>query len=320
MSDILKYRIPGQEVVSQVGYFVAFKEKSELSGFILTDFLLQKVFTFIQDDSAVAEYHFKAEVPFVANKTQYLTEAALFHKTFEKGKIKKAILSRIKEVPFDEDRTPDLFDSLCIEYPNAFVYLVSSAEFGTWVGATPEILMEVDNGHGRTMSLAGTKSAEDTTSWGEKEIKEQQYVTEFILEKLELTKVGNLKVSPTNIHKAGPVQHLRTDLTFDLGKEKISSLIQLLHPTPAVSGFPQSDALELIERTEQHIRDFYAGVIGNIGEQQARLFVNLRCCQVQRGKAYLYLGGGHTLDSDAHHEWEETENKAKTILNILQNI
>jgi isochorismate synthase len=75
----------------------------------------------------------------------------------------------------------------------------------------------------------------------------------------------------------------------------------------------------LIQQLEGHERSLYAGVIGLVNEHSSNLFVNLRCAQVFNDAVTLYLGGGHTEDSDANAEWEETENKARTLLNILQN-
>jgi isochorismate synthase len=47
------------------------------------------------------------------------------------------------------------------------------------------------------------------------------------------------------------------------------------------------------------------------------IFVNLRCAQIIGDRIYLYLGGGFTAESDSEKEWEETENKSKTLLNLL---
>jgi isochorismate synthase len=48
--------------------------------------------------------------------------------------------------------------------------------------------------------------------------------------------------------------------------------------------------------------------------------VNLRCCQVTKGKINLYVGGGYTKDSNPEMEWQETENKSRTILNLVEKL
>ena len=57
-----------------------------------------------------------------------------------------------------------------------------------------------------------------------------------------------------------------------------------------------------------------------MNQNKNQIYVNLRCCQIQNGAAYLYLGGGFTKDSIPELEWQETENKSKTLLNILQKL
>jgi isochorismate synthase len=90
-----------------------------------------------------------------------------------------------------------------------------------------------------------------------------------------------------------------------------------LHPTPAVSGTPRKDALDWIRSEEKHERQFYAGIIGSMDEHSMNLYVNLRCAQIIGSDIYLYVGGGFTADSIPEKEWEETENKSKTLLNLL---
>ena len=77
--------------------------------------------------------------------------------------------------------------------------------------------------------------------------------------------------------------------------------------------------MQLIKTIERHQRRLYAGIIGLIQETEINLFVNLRSCQIIDGNAYLYVGGGFTIDSIPELEWDETENKALTIINVLQN-
>ena len=59
-------------------------------------------------------------------------------------------------------------------------------------------------------------------------------------------------------------------------------------------------------------------MIGVIDNDSTKLFVNLRCAEIIHNQAYLYLGGGFTKDSNIESEWIETENKAKTLLNVMK--
>jgi isochorismate synthase len=58
-------------------------------------------------------------------------------------------------------------------------------------------------------------------------------------------------------------------------------------------------------------------MIGEITSMEINTYVNLRCAQIINDRIYLYLGGGFTADSIPEKEWEETENKSKTLLDLL---
>jgi isochorismate synthase len=319
VADLLKYRIPTEIVIEQTGAFFELNSLVEAEGFVLTDFNQTRIFGFNPNEEE-GTISFSSEVPFLIDEPTYLSQAADFIQEIATQKLSKAVFSRINAIDFEGEKALDLFNKLCEAYPSAFVYFVSSELFGTWVGATPETLLEVNASNFKTMSLAGTKKASDETPWREKETLEQAYVTDFIVNELRELNVAEIAQNGPYTFTAGPVQHLRTDVSFSSTELNGLKIAQVLHPTPAVSGLPRKKALKLISSSEKHNRGFYTGCIGWTSNSKSRLYVNLRCCQLQEQKAYLYLGGGFTIDSKPNEEWEETENKSKTLLNILQNL
>jgi isochorismate synthase len=260
-------------------------------------------------------------------------------KEIANGKLKKVVLSR-KLVVECTASSIELFERLMITYDNALCYLWHHPKVGTWLGATPEMLLNVENNQLTTMSLAGTLKHEDekTAEWGRKELDEQHMVTSFIVKALE-GKVGELKVFPTETIKAGNLLHLRTKLKSSLKTGGLSDVLSALHPTPAVCGMPMSKAKEFILENENYDREFYTGYLGELNFKSEKprtsrrknqentvyksikstttLFVNLRCMQLIAGKAFIYVGGGVTKDSDPEKEWHETVAKSKTILQVL---
>jgi isochorismate synthase len=315
---MLIYRLPGKDIVQKSGRFILI-EGALKEGFIVGDFEGENKFLF-EETNASNSLYFKKEKPYVIEKQDYLRQGNVLIKTIKNLGIQKTVLSRIKESNFDETKSLDLFYLLAENYPEAFVYLFSDSNLGTWIGASPEILLRKINQNGFTISLAGTKKSTDTDLWYEKEKKEQAYVSEFIEEELKAMKVSEIEKSATYEYPAGPVKHLRTDFSFTFNEKSIDEVISGLHPTPAVSGLPQNLSLEVIELLEPHKREFYCGFIGEIDNQNASIYVNLRCCQILRGKIYFYLGGGYTVESNPEMEWEETENKSRTILDLIQKL
>ena len=76
---------------------------------------------------------------------------------------------------------------------------------------------------------------------------------------------------------AGPLKHLKTEISFELQNKSVAEILSKLHPTPAVCGAPKNKAIEVIQDTEAHNRELYAGVIGYLNKNAACLYVNLRC-------------------------------------------
>ncbi|MFA7687317.1 MAG: isochorismate synthase [Moheibacter sp.] len=229
--------------------------------------------------------------------------------------IHKIVISRIKEMDNPGLNIFKSFKNLLDQHPNALVYLWHNPGRETWMGATPELLLSRIDNEVKTVSLAGTKKPEN--DWTPKEIKEQQIVTDFILENFLETE--NLKVSGPETVQAGKFQHLKTYISAKVPDEFDSrDLLEKLHPTPAVCGMPKADAFEFILNEEGYNRSFYSGYIGLESESTQEFFVNLRCTQIFRDKIWVYVGGGITADSIPENEWLETELKSGTILNALR--
>ena len=98
----------------------------------------------------------------------------------------------------------------------------------------------------------------------------------------------------------------------------MAEFINKLQPTPAVCGLPKDRALDLIMKTEQHNREYYAGFCGPINYlHKTDLFVNLRCMKILKGQFALFVGGGLTAKSEPEKEWAETELKSETLKRII---
>jgi isochorismate synthase len=239
--------------------------------------------------------------------------------------VDKVVLSRKEEIALNYIDLKSVFKNLLRNYPTAFVYVWSHSEVGTWIGASPETLIQVKENKFRTMALAATKSYSGKLdlNWSKKEKQEQQFVVDFIISQL---KEFNLNVSKSYSKRAGSLVHICTDISGDFtGNRDLGDLINKLHPTPAVCGLPRKEAKNFILKNENYDREYYTGFFGELNyHDQSDLFVNLRCMQIIPArsidgyvKAILYIGGGITTHSDAEKEWEETVAKSKVIKRVL---
>lgn len=219
------------------------------------------------------------------------------------------------------------FLELTVRYPGAFVSLVAIPNIGTWLGASPEVLLTLDREALTTMALAGTqRRPEDrplsAVRWGHKEVIEQEMVSDYVRQFFARAGVEHLIESGPQTVAAANVVHLQTLFRVETGEEQRLALanrvLDELHPTSAVCGMPKHQALEFILAHEGYDRRFYSGFLGPVHmDSHSSLFVNLRCMQLEDGHASLYVGGGITAESDPASEWRETEMKAETMLSVL---
>lgn len=324
MNEVLIYQLPGtNNLIGARGNWVncSLNELPE-DCFFLTHFDQSSAYFFdevgpIDLDDCERLLHFNEGSSSMLSKEEYLKVFRDFQDDFEVEGVQKAILSRIKQVPRGEKTVARVFEDLLGDYGDrAFLYLASSNQFGTWVGATPEVLLSGEGDRLTSMSLAGTKQNSDDV-WTDKELEEQQLVTDFIKFQILRADPTNFTEFPVETIFTGAVYHLRTRFEFSLPHQKWMGLLTNLQPTPAVCGLPRENALQLIAKHESHSRKLYAGLIGKKNSDALAVYVNLRCMEVTKDAYHLYIGGGITSRSLAENEWNETENKAKTLMRVF---
>lgn len=253
------------------------------------------------------------------SKSDYLKQAESVLDQIKTSKLKKAILSRIKKIPIVKPDYAGLFHSLVNSYPKAFTYFFNIPGEGAWMGASPEILLKNDPDGFETVALAGTLPALENQmpQWSDKEKDEQQIIVDYVKEKFDGHQL-RYQIEGPKSSRAGNVYHLKS--TFR-SKDKIDpvEVALMLHPGPAISGYPIQSALQLISNTEAHDREYYCGFLGPISPTSSSLFINLRCMQIFADSISLYVGGGYTKDSDPENEWTETELKSQTLLSVIHD-
>ena len=243
-----------------------------------------------------------------------------------KGTLKKVVLSRKEIVDLPDFDLVSIFEKLIQTYPTAYCYCWFHPKIGLWMGATPERLLKATNKKFYTMALAGTQKLQGTAEvvWEKKEMEEQQFVTDFILDNLKNLTSEEIVSSPYTI-QAGTLAHIKTDIEGIIKDNySLKEVVSVLHPTPAVCGLPKEAAKDFILENEGYDREYYTGFLGelnkegfNKGELKTDLYVNLRCLQIKDNQAHLYMGCGITKDSIPEKEWRESVNKSVTMKKIL---
>ncbi len=248
----------------------------------------------------------------------------------EAGTLEKIVAARTKMIPvpieFDLGKT---LAKLLASYPHSFVNFFHLPGIGTWIGASPEVLIETKGDYFHTMSLAGTQPAQGdnplkSAAWTQKEIEEQDLVSRYIVDCFKTIRLREYEEHGPKTVLAGNLLHLRSDFRVNMQTTGFTNLgtvmLELLHPTSAVCGMPRKEALSFLKTEEGWDRSFYAGFIGPVGiEQETSIYVNLRTASLHQTHALLYAGAGVTEDSVPEKEWEETELKCEIIGKFIQN-
>jgi isochorismate synthase EntC len=98
----------------------------------------------------------------------------------------------------------------------------------------------------------------------------------------------------------------------------VLDLVERLHPTPAMGGFPRQPALELIREREGLDRGWYAGPIGWLNrDDEGEFVVGIRSALVDGNSATLFAGCGIVGDSDPATECAESDWKLQPMLAAL---
>lgn len=304
---------------------------------ISADLFIETAYPYLSNSSSPethSHYFSQQHAPHAnTDKSHFLDLISKAIQAIEAGSFQKVVPSRKKiiDLPVKFDIV-DTFQKLCQAYPAAFVSAFSIPGVGTWIGASPEILVSTLPQNGskifRTVALAGTqvrkeKSALKDTAWRQKEIEEQAMVSRYIINCFKQIRLREFEEHGPKTVAAGNLIHLRTDFTVDTKAtnfpELASVMLRLLHPTSAVCGMPKEPALSFLQRQEGYDREYFSGFQGpvNMTPDELHLFVNLRCMQLLGSRAALYSGAGVTMDSDPIREWKETEAKMNTLLKVV---
>jgi menaquinone-specific isochorismate synthase len=246
------------------------------------------------------------------------------------GAVEKAVLSRILDAHFPSPLDPlRVLSALRRENPRAHVFFMELQGERAFMGAAPEVLAELRGRHFQATAVAGSagrgadrdhdrllarhllESAKDRV--------EHSLTEEEMIEVLE-PRLSEMKVdSAPRILRLARIQHLESVIQGRaIEGEDVLSLVEALHPTPAVCGRPRNEALRLIREVEPFDRGWYAGPVGWFDGAGDGDFVPALRSAVGSGRSWrLFAGAGIVPGSDPEAEWDETTLKFEPALAAL---
>ena len=215
--------------------------------------------------------------------------------------------------------------------PSPYMFFLDFNDFYI-IGASPEILVRVEDGMVMTRPLAGTRRrgkdpAEDSMLEQELRSDEKERAEHIMLVDLGRNDIGRVSEPGTvevsdlmDVERYSHVMHLVTHVQGRLRHDlNIFDALQACFPAGTVAGAPKIRAMEIIAELEPEKRGPYAGAAGYFSfSGNMDMAIAIRTMVVSKGVAYVQAGCGVVYDSIPENEYKETMNKAQALLKAIE--
>jgi anthranilate synthase component 1 len=246
------------------------------------------------------------------------------------GDIMQVVLSQRMSQPYDAPPLA-LYRALRALNPSPYMFFFNFEDFHV-IGASPEILVRLEDGKVTVRPIAGTRPRgktpeEDATLAKELLADPKERAEHLMLMDLgrndvgRVAQTGSVHVTDSmTIENYSHVMHIVSNVEGKLkpGLDAIA-VMKATFPAGTVSGAPKVRAMEIIDELEPTKRGVYAGAVGYLGfNGDMDLAIAIRTAVLKDGTLYVQAGGGIVADSVAQSEWQETENKARALLRAAE--
>ncbi|RBO99669.1 anthranilate synthase component I [Rossellomorea aquimaris] len=261
-------------------------------------------------------------------KGEFMEKVEKAKKSIGEGEIFQVVLSQRLQASFSGDPF-SFYRSLRKSNPSPYMFFIDFEDYVV-LGASPESLLKVQGREITTNPIAGTRRRGDTHDvdrelekellTDEKEIAEHRMLVDLGRNDLgRVCEIGSIYLSKyLTIERYKYVMHIVSEVKGEL-KEEVTPLEALTSCLPAgtVSGAPKIRAMQIINELETTKRGVYSGAVGYIGVNGNLDFaLAIRTMVLKDQTAYVQAGAGIVYDSDPAGEYEETMNKAKSLLEV----
>jgi isochorismate synthase EntC len=237
-----------------------------------------------------------------------------------RGEIEKAVPVVFSQSPLvpNVGQRARMLHQILEAHPDLYVYGYWSGSTGV-LGATPEILFQMQDKQVKTMALAGTHPRADDQALlkDPKELKEHQIVIKDIKERLE--KLGWVKIHDTHVAEYGILSHLRTWIEAETSGVSVGDLVKRLHPTAALGVFPRNYGLAWMQNLpyQEQRGIFGAPFVFSLSHSESIALVAIRCLQWSENGSQIGTGCGLVESSDLQKEWRELALKRESVMKVL---
>ena len=244
----------------------------------------------------------------------------------------------IQVVPSQRFSTPisvevfEVYRALRMINPSPYMYYLKLGDNLKIAGASPEMMVRVEDGMAETCPIAGTKPRGQTPEEDEALARELIEDPKELAEHVMLVDLGRndlgrvceyntVRVSKMMaIERYSHVMHIVSQVEGKL-RQGMSAfdVIRACFPAGTLSGAPKIRAMEIIDELERTRRGCYGGAVGYFSfDGNSDTAITIRTIIVKDGIAYVQAGGGIVADSVNETEFQETVNKARTVIRAVE--
>lgn len=231
------------------------------------------------------------------------------------NELKKVVLARTKEITSPLNGRELLTRALSKKESGHYLFFAELDEKRSFISRSPERLFKIRERELLCEAVAGTLDRNEKTP-DQKLIEEHQLVVTDVENVLSSSGAKEIKRDPLDLKKAGALTHLYTSFKAVFDGCPLS-LLDSLHPTPAMGGVPREDALKVILELENFDRGLFAAPVGVIGPT-TEIIVGIRSALLFANQMTLFAGAGIVFKSQGELEWEETERKMEEMLSLTR--
>ena len=236
----------------------------------------------------------------------------------EEGILEKIVLAkRIKLKLSSELDIIRILKRLKTNHPNTCRYVWKRNNKDIIFGASPEQLFYLIKPNLILYALAGTASSTsnlDSFLKSSKDLKEHNYVIEYLIKCLEVLNIKNYKKSDVKVNQFGDISHLQTLIHSKVENMCPFELLKTLHPSPAVCGSPKKEALDWIIKLESFSRGNYASPIGWVDSSgNSQFLLAIRGARYLDNSIEFTAGAGLVKGSSLEKEIDEIKLKLRSL-------
>jgi len=237
----------------------------------------------------------------------------------DKGILEKIVLaSRIKIKLKNKLDLVEILKRLKKNQPNTCRYIWKRNDKDILFGASPEKLFSFTKPYLTLEALAGTISTNSNFKKllkSSKDLKEHNYVIDYLIKCLEVFKIKNFKKSDIRVNSFGDISHLQTLILSKVDNICPFELLKKIHPSPAVCGYPKNAALDWINTLESFSRGNYGSPMGWVDASgNASFLLAIRGARYIDENIEFTAGSGIVSGSVLEKEIDEIKLKFESIV------